>query len=205
MQQTSNKVVSIIYGHGRGWAFTPKDFADCGGPMAVEKALARLREKRTIRQLLRGVYDYPRFSTLFKAPASPEPDQIAQAIARNHGWSIYSSGETALNLLGLSAQVPGKYIYFSDGPSKKYTWSGGRLIFTKRAVKETGALSARTALVVQALKALGKEHVDKTVINRLREVLTVKEKAVALREAQYVTGWVYETIKKIAAPGGARG
>lgn len=149
--------------------------------------------------LFRGVYDYPRTSTLFKEPASLEPDGAAQAIARKFGWSIIPSGETALNLLGLSTQVPGKYVYFSDGPSKKYSWGTGELTFTKRAAKETGALSSRTALVVQALKVLGKEHIDRTVLNHLRKKLTAKEKTSALREARYVTGWVYEAIKKIAA------
>jgi hypothetical protein len=205
MQSVSNKVVSRIYGHGRGWTFTKKDFSDCGSSTAVEKVLPRLRKKGTIRQLLRGVYDYPRFSTLFKAPASAMPDQIAQAIARWHGWSIYPSGETALNLLGLSTQVPAKYVYFSNGPSKRYAWSGGELLFTKRAAKETGSLSSGTALVVQALKALGQGHIDKKTVNYLRGKLTAKEKAIALREARYVTGWVYEIIKKIAAPGVSHG
>jgi hypothetical protein len=193
-----NKVVSRIYGHGRGWAFTKKDLADCGGSMAVEKALPRLRDKGTIRKILRGVYDYPCMSSLFNAPSSPIPDQIAQAISRSNGWSIYPSGDTALNLLGLSTQMVGKYCYFSDGPSRKYCWSGGELIFKKRAIKETAQLSARTALIVQALKALGKENVNQTVIEKLRKELTLKEIKTALREAKFVTSWVYEVIKKIA-------
>lgn len=193
-----SKVVRRIYGHGRGWVFTKKDLADCGGSMAVEKALPRLRDKGTIRQILRGVYDYPRISSLFNAPSSPIPDQMAQAIARSNGWSIYPSGDTALNLLGLSTQMVGKYIYFSDGPSKKYSWSGGDLIFKKRAIKETAQLSARTALIVQALKSLGKENVNQTVIEKLCNELTIKEIKTALREAKFVTSWVYEVIKKIA-------
>jgi hypothetical protein len=101
MYSVENKVVNRIYGRGRGWAFTPKNFADCGERAAVDTSLNRLRKKGTIRNVLRGVYDFPRHSKLFNAPASPEPDQIARAIARVHGWSISPSGETALNLLGL--------------------------------------------------------------------------------------------------------
>jgi hypothetical protein len=198
MQSVMNNVVRRIYGHGRGWVFTKKDLIDCGSSVAVEKSLPRLRDKGIIRLVLRGVYDYPRISKLFKGPTSPEPDKIAQAIARNNGWSIYPSGETAQNLLGLSTQVPGKYIYFTDGQSKKYTWSGGELIFRRRAIKETAQLSARTALLVQALKSLGKENVDQKVVSRLSKEYAPKEIKVALREARYATGWVYETIKTIA-------
>jgi hypothetical protein len=201
MQIVSNKVVSKIYGHGRGWIFTPKDIAGSGNPKAVERALARLKQKGTIRLILRGVYDYPKFSTLFNAPASPEPHKIAEAIARKYGWSIIPSGETALNLFGLSTQVPAHYIYYSDGPSKKYSWVGGELIFIKRANKETSTLSPKTALVVQALKTLGKDNVDSTVLKRIEKALTAKEKVRALREAQFTASWIYEITKKIAAKG----
>jgi hypothetical protein len=205
MQHISNKVVSRIYGHGRGWVFTKKDLSDCGGSMAVEKALLRLRKKGTVRLLIRGVYDYPRFSRLFDGPASPEASQIAQAIARKFGWSIYPSGETALNLLGLSTQVPAKYVFYSDGPSKKYDWKGGELVFIKRTIKETSSLSRKTVLVVQALKALGQKNVDQELLSRLTKKLSTKEKSTALREARYVTGWVYDAIQKMAASGGTNG
>jgi len=205
LQIVSNQIVSIIYGHGRGWAFTPKDFSGFGSRKAIDITLARLLKKGTIRLLLRGVYDYPRFSKLFKAPASPEASQIAQAIARKFGWSIYPSGETALNLLGLSTQVPAKYVYFGDGPSRKYHWSGGEIVFVKRATRETSSLSQKTARVVQALKALGKNHIGSEILGRLSKALTAKEKAAALREARYVTGWVYDDIKKMATQKEANG
>jgi hypothetical protein len=205
MQYTSNKVISRIYGHGKGWVFSQKDLADCGTAMAVNKSLLRLRQKGTIRLLFRGIYEYPRFSKLLGETASPAPQKIAYAVARKFGWSIYPTGETALNLLGLSNQVPAKHIYFSDGPSKKYTWNKSEMIFKKRAIKETSVLSAQTALVVQALKALGKENVGDDVITFLKTKLSAKGKSTALREARYVTSWVYDIIKKVAKPEVANG
>jgi hypothetical protein len=198
MQSIKNKVVSRIYGHGRGWVFTTKDLSDCGGSMAVEKALLRLREKGTIRLLLRGVYEYPRFSKLFNEPATPEANRIAEAIARKFGWSIYPSGQLALNLLGLSTQVPAKFMYVSDGPSKKYGWKGGALSFINKPIKETSLLSRKTVLIVQALKAIGSNKIDEETVLQFAKKLTKKEKSAALREARYVTGWVYEAIKKVA-------
>jgi len=205
MQNVSNKVVSRIYGHGRGWVFSQKDLADCGTAMAVNKALLRIRQKGTIRLIFRGIYEYPRFSKLFGEAASPDPQQIAYAVARKFGWSICPSGETALNFLGLSTQVPAKHVYFSDGPSKKYSWNKSELIFKKRAIKETSVLSAQSALVFQALKALGKEYVSDTIITALKTKLSAEAKKAALREARYVTSWVYDIIKKIAEPEGGNG
>ncbi|MGH9325534.1 MAG: DUF6088 family protein [Terriglobia bacterium] len=203
-QEPSTQIVARIYGTGMGSAFTPKDFIDLASHETARKALSRLAQECTIRRLMRGVYDYPAFSTLLNAPASPDPDAIARAIARAHVWTILPSGETALNLLGLSTQVPAQCKYFSDGPSKTYTWAGGTLTFKHRANKETTALSPKTALLVQALKTLGQDHIDNSVTETLRARFDKKERARAVREAQYATSWVYEIIKRLAAEKGRR-
>jgi hypothetical protein len=150
-------------------------------------------------RLLRGVYEYPAFSKMLNAPANPDPDAIAQAIARAHGWTIIPSGETALNILGLSTQVTAQWQYFSDGPSKNFIWQGGTLVLKHRTNKETTKLSPKTALVVQALKTLGEDHVNESVLATLREKLDPPELSRAVREARYVTSWIYEIIKRLAA------
>jgi hypothetical protein len=103
-----------------------------------------------------------------------------------------------LNLLGLSRQVPAKHRYFSDGPSKKYKCQGVQLEFSHRAIKETAGLSPRTALVVQALKALGKEHAGEKIVAGLRKELSKKELHKALQETRVATNWIYDTIRRVA-------
>jgi len=63
-QTIENKALSRIYGSGRGWSFSPKDFADLGSRAAIDLALHRLNNKSTIRRVIRGIYDYPRYSEL---------------------------------------------------------------------------------------------------------------------------------------------
>ena len=195
------QILARIYGAGRGRTFTPRDFHDLAGAATVRQTLGRLARAGKIRRLLRGVYDYPAFSKVLKAPASPDPHAIAQAIARAYGWTILPSGETALNLLGLSTQVPARWEYFSDGPSKRYAWDGGALLFKRRANRETTVLSARTGLLVQALKTLGQERIDTRVMTALHRQFNVRERARAVREARYTTAWVYEAIKRLAKEG----
>ena len=183
---------------GRGSVVTPKDFLDLASHETVRQILSRLAKEGKIRRLLRGVYEYPVFSEMLKAPASPDPDAIAHAIARAHGWTIVPAGETALNILGLSTQVAAQWQYFSDGPSKRYTWEGGVFILKHRTNKETTKLSPKTALVVQALKTLGEDNVDDKVLSGLRERLNSSERARAFKEARYATSWVYEIIRRLA-------
>jgi len=43
---------------------------DLGGDDLIRKALSSLEAKGTIRRVLRGLYDYPRFSKLLNEPMS---------------------------------------------------------------------------------------------------------------------------------------
>lgn len=200
MDQTiAKKILARIRATGRGSVFATKDFLDIASHETARQSLGRLADAGTIRRLTRGVYDYPSFSALLKAHASPDPDAIARAIARSHGWTILPANETALNLLGFSTQVPANWRYLSDGPSKKYQWEGGKITFLRRANKETSILSPKTALLVQALKALGEPQVNDGVIKALRLKFSDEERARAVREARYVTSWVYEIIKRLPA------
>ena len=197
-QTASNKILSRIYGKKRGQVFTPKDFLDIASHETVRKTLGRLTDAGTIRRLMRGVYEYPVISTLFKGPSPPDPDAIAGAIARTHGWSILPEGNTALNLLGLSNQVPAQWQYFTDGPTKTFKWDGGTLVFKRRTNKETSSLSYKTGLLTQALKTLGQAHVNEQVMNMLLEKYSADDLNRAIREARYVTSWIYEIIKNLA-------
>ena len=120
LHNTDNKVILRIYGHGRGWAFTKTDFISDFDEDNIYQALSSLTKSGKIRRVFRGVYDYPRYSQFLDRQLSPDFDQVAHALARKFNWRIQPSGDVALNLLGLSNQVPGRWIYVSDGPSREY-------------------------------------------------------------------------------------
>ena len=104
------QVVSLIYGKGRGWAFSKKDFSHLGELASIDRTLSRMAEKGTIRRVMRGLYDYPAYSKLLKKDLSPDINQVAHALARKFGWTIQISGNAALNLVGLSTQIPTQYV-----------------------------------------------------------------------------------------------
>lgn len=147
---------------------------------------------------MRGIYVKPRYSTLLNKNVPPRSDDIAKAIARNYGWTIVPCGNTALNMLGLSTQVPAVWLYVSDGPYKTYEADGMKLKFKHTDNKnEIINISYKTALVVQALKALGKGNVTDKELRSISKLLTENEKAQMLVEAMRVTAWVYELMRKI--------
>ncbi len=180
-----------------GQVFVPSDFADLADMPNIKMSLKRLTDDAVIRRIIRGIYDRPQYSQLLQEFAAPDLDGVARAIARNHGWSIVPCGDTALNLLGLSTQVPAVYLYISDGPYRTYTVENQTIQFKHSTQKNVTGLSPTSALVVQAIKALGEENVDKAIILKLQDSLTAQSKAQLRTETKQSTTWIYRIIKEI--------
>ena len=110
--------------------------------------LTRLEADGLIRRVIRGVYDKPEYNDFLGEYVAPSPDKVANALARNFGWSIVPCGDTALNLLGLSTQVPAAWVYVSDGTYKEYAYDNTTIQFKRTTNKEVSKLSYKTALTV---------------------------------------------------------
>ena len=197
VSSSANIIKTRIMNSPDGSVFSTVDFADVIENSRVGVILSRLEEDGVIRRVMRGIYDKPVYNDFLKEYIAPSPSLVAEALARNFGWTIVPCGDTALNILGLSTQVPAAWSYVSDGTYKEYTYDNTTIKFKKTTNKEISKLSYKTALVVQALKALGKDNIDDTIINKLKNDLTVEEKATALLEAKAATSWIYEFIKQI--------
>ena len=152
-----------------GSVFVSTDFTDITDKKTVNMGLIRLADEGLIKKILFGVYYKPEFSELLGETVAPSPNKVAHALARNFGWTIVPCGDTALNLLGLSTQVPSQWVYVSDGAYKEYTFDNTTIKFKRTTNKEISKVSYKTALTIQALKALGKENITEQVISRLKK------------------------------------
>jgi hypothetical protein len=197
-QSSKNRILNRIRGTGSGWSFSPRDFLDLGERATIDSALHRLTAKGRVRRVIRGIYDYPRYSELLKQQLSPDIDQVARALARKFRWRIQPSGATALNLLGLSTQVPARAIYLSDGPDKSFKVGNTTLAFEHTALKEAGFKLGESGLIVQALKSLGQERITPEVISKIRTWLPTSLRPRILTDTKTATGWVYSIIQQIA-------
>lgn len=180
-----------------GTVFVPIDFALLTDKKTASVCLSRLETEKLVSKIMRGVYYKPKASSIIEKHVDPEPDLVAHALARNYGWTIVPCGYTALTLLGLSTQIPDEWVYVSDGTYKEYTYNQTTIKFKRTSNKDISKLSYKTALVVQALKSLGKGNVDEAVLIKLKYDLTESEKNVLLSEAKATTAWIYEYIKLI--------
>jgi len=181
-----------------GAVFIPSDFFDIAEAVKVNMCLNRITENGELIRIMRGLFAKSRYSEMLNKNVPPHSDDIARAIARNYGWTIIPCGDTALNMLGLSTQVPTTWLYISDGPYKAYQADGLTLRFRHTDSKnEITAVSYQTALLVQALKALGKGNITDKDIRKLSTLFSESEKKVILLESQRVTSWINGIIKSI--------
>lgn len=187
----------FIAGHGRGWSFSSRDLMQKFTRQQADNLLSDLSAQGKIRRIAHGMYDYPKYSDFLGKELSPDIDQVARAYARKFNWRIEISGDSALNYFGLSTQIPGTYIYLSDGASKSYDIMGTTLKFKKSQLKNIGFKYSESSLIVQALNALGKEHITDNVTKKIREQIDPKKYEKILKDTQSSTVWIYESIKVI--------
>ena len=58
-------------------------------------------------------------------------------------------------------------------------------------------MSTITSMVIQAIKAIGKDRISGEQIDILKKRLSGEEKKALLREGKTATAWIYEILRKI--------
>ncbi len=197
VKSIEESIRSRLQRRGRGAAVTPFDFLDLGSRDSVDQGLSRLARKQVLKRLDRGLYAYPKVSRLL-GELSPDPEKVAQALARRDAAQLIPTGAVAANLLGLSEQVPNRVIYLTSGPARSA--KVGKLAVTlKPTVAKNMATAGRASgVVIQALRFLGKDNVGDVVIETLRERLNAKDRAQLLKDARYAPAWMEPIFRKIA-------
>jgi hypothetical protein len=198
MDRIRDQIHKRITDAGPGYVFTRKDFQDISSSGSIGQILSRMVKDGIIRQIGRGIFDFPNTNASLGGQLSPDIDMVAKAVARKFRWSILPYGNLAANRLGLSQQVPAQITYLSDGPTKELN-IGNRIIYFKHArPKEIYADSVISGLVVQTLKHFGKDRVDDKIVTHLNQSLSRNEKNELLENIHYSTEWIYEVVQKIA-------
>src|ERR1039457_2044207 len=197
MQPMRDQIVARIERLGEGKAFSAKDFLDIARGGSIDMALGSLTRSGIIRRIRRGLYDMPRVNPTLGGKLSPDIDEAAQAIARRQRWKIVPEGAWAANLLGLSTQVPAKINYLTDGPNNEVPVGRRSIHFKHARPKALAGLEGKFALVVQALRHLGKESVGPKEIESLRASLSPAEKRKLVKDTRFGVDWIYDVAKRI--------
>ena len=196
-QSIDSRILARIHGLGRGSVFVPGDFLDIGSREAVDLALHRLARKGTIRRLARGVYDFPKKHPVLGL-LSPSADDVAHALAGRDRTRLQPTGAYAANILGLSEQVPAKAVFLTDGPSRTVK-IGPMTIQLRRTTQRNMADAGRlSGLLIQALRALGKEYVTPERREHLKRTLPAYQRRELLKDLRLAPAWMHPIFRELA-------
>ncbi len=183
-----------------GTLFKPRDLASLGSRTAVASALSRHLRAGVVQQPARGLYQVPDLDPVL-GEMQPTPDQIATALADAHHLRLQPAGAYAANLLGLSDQVPQRIVYLTDGTPRQVQIGRQRIVLRRTTPRNMATAGRISGLVIQALRYLGRRHVDGAVIRKLRARLNAKDRARLLEDVTLAPVWIGELMREIA--GGA--
>lgn len=198
IDSTDSKILRRIQGRKRGWVFTPNRFADLGTRRAIDLALMRHRDSGLIRQLARGLYDYPKIDSQL-GPLQPSVDNIASALAGRDATQLQPSGAYAANLLGLSTQVPLKVVYLTNGRSRTVQIGSRQIILKHTTPRNMATAEKISGLVIQALRHLGRKNVDQQVIAQIDRRLDNDARKQLIKDIRYAPAWIADIFRLLAS------
>jgi len=178
--------------------FTPAHFLDLGNRTAVAAALKRHKQSGLIRQLARGLYDYPiDHPTFGRIP--PSADAVARALADRHAVRLQPTGAYAANILGLSEQVPTRIVFLTDGPSRRIKFGNQEIVLKHTTPRNMASAGSKSGDIIQALRYIGQRNVNEKHLAIIRKQLTPKDRAQLLKDLHHAPDWVAHNLRQLAA------
>jgi len=196
---TETKVLARIKGRGRGWVFTPGHLVELGTRDAIASTLKRLKADGVIRQLARGLYDYPEEHSVLGTIA-PSADAVARALVARDAIRLQPSGAYAANILGLSEQVPARIVFLTDGPARTVKIGKQEIVLKRTTPRNMATAGRKSGNLIQALRYLGQSNVDDKVIKTLKRNIADEEKPVIQKDLRHAPVWIADILRPLTEP-----
>ena len=194
-QSIDDKILIKIKKAKRGSLFFVDDFLSLGSAKAVSKALERLIQREELNRVARGIYARLAVDPIL-GPLKPTTEAIAEAIRRRDRARIVPTGSLALNVLGLSTQVPMNVVYYTDGSARKIDLGKRKIIFKKTSPKNLATIGKISTLVIQALKEIGKDKLTADEIKIILKHLQKEEPYRLEHDIKLAPEWIRIIMRK---------
>lgn len=186
---TDKAILNKIGRNNKGKLLFPDDFTGMGSVDAIRQALHRLVKRNILVRLAYGIYLYPKrdpeLGVLY-----PSIEDVAKEIARRDKARIVPTGVTAMNKLGLSAQVPLNSVYLTDGAPRSIQVGKRSIKFKKTTPKNLMAKGKISSLVIQALREIGKDDITEFQLTRINELLKKEKPENVIHDAGLAPVWI---------------
>lgn len=196
MQSIEYKILISVKKRGKGTIVFPSDFVQLASAASVRKALSKLTEEGTFFRLAHGIYLYPKYNEYIEGPVLPSLDEIAHAVAKRDKVHIQPVADYALNLLGLSTQLPQNAVYLTDGAARRIKiYSGHGIRFIRTIPKNLIYRNSLIGMTVSAIREVGEGKLSKEEYAKIKALLTANtDKKSIMSDLSLAPVWIRETI-----------
>lgn len=185
------KVKARITKGPKGKLYFVSSFEDLQNDSIVTRTLSRLEKGGIIVRLSKSIYLYPetnRFGIVY-----PSLNKIAKIIAERDKADIMPTGNEALNLLGLSTQVPMNAVYLTTGTPRIVKIGNRKITFKHSVPKNFAYKSTLIPLIVFALKSLKEKNVDEMIQQQIKALMDhadTTEKQYFVQDIMLAPQWI---------------
>jgi len=159
-------------------------------------ALTRLSRKGVIRQLARGLYDYPIDHPSF-GRIPPSADAVAKALAKRDASRLQPTGAYAANILGLSDQVPTRIVFLTDGPSRRVRFGEQEIVLKRTTPRNMATAGRKSGTIIQALRHIGQRNVDDRTLTILKRQLSKQDRVRLAKDLHYAPRWIAAIMQQL--------
>lgn len=178
-----------------GTLFFVNDFCEFDNAY-VSKILSLMASYNILERLAKGIYYKPIVTEY--GNVYPSAEKIVHAIAEHEHAEILPTGELALNVLGLSTQVPMKPVYLTTGSPRVIVVGRKQIRLKRRTPRMYAYKSKLMPLLELAMKAKGQSNISEGDINRIRELLRdSQEKDLVYGDLGNAPVWIRKIVKQL--------
>lgn len=193
----ASEIKQKIFNNGRGIIYFISDFYKLENDDIVRKTLYRLEKQGILIRLAKGIYLYPKIDDEIGI-LKPAVEDVAEEIARRDNSKILPTGALALNMLGLSTQVPMNAVYLTQGESRQIKIGKRQITFRKAAPRYFNLKATISPLLVLALQEIREKNINEEITLQLKRVLLKSNEINLLREdLRYFPCWIRKYIISI--------
>ncbi|MDA0686286.1 MAG: DUF6088 family protein [Bacteroidetes bacterium] len=197
MELTEKQIIARIRAHGRGFVFSTKLFSSLTDDSAsVRTALTRLVQKKSIRRLSHGLYDFPIVHPQLGALV-PSVENVINAIKSADAIEVQATGAYAANLLGLSTQIPMRIELYTNGPRRKIRFGNQEIILKPTTPKNMIGAGTKAGLILHALRQIGQNNVTDEMINQIKSKIIDADIKHIKKQIPYAPAWISKIMRTL--------
>jgi predicted transcriptional regulator of viral defense system len=195
MQSIEDKIDKVIKSKQKGVLLFADDFIEYGSSKAIQKALERLTNRGVITRVARGIFVRPMIS-VYLGEVLPSAEEVAQAIAKRDRIKVIPTGTHALNILGLSTQIPLKLVYLTDGSPREINIGNRTIKLKKTTPKNLLAKGKTSRLVIQALREIGQDGITEEFEHKVIQILKQEERKDLEHDIPLAPVWIRKIMQQ---------